>query len=140
MKIRLSICPISPSTNHLFLSSTWVVGRLPLGTRRLEEGRNVCGRLELLHRFSDTLLPSTLATAGLPGDDDPAAKMWALSISHATQHDDAMIDRWKNDMDGILVYVRCKLIHRRLRLLEHLSLDQRSIDRYILSNSCRVSH
>jgi hypothetical protein len=80
----------------------------------------VRGRLELLHRFSGTLLPPTLAAPGLPGGDDPAAKMWALSISHASKHDDAMIKGWKNDMDGILLYVRCKMIHRRLRL--HLSL------------------
>lgn len=71
----------------------------------------MCVRLELLRRFSDTLLLSTLAAAGLPGGDDPSAKMWALSISHASRHDDAMIDRWKNDMDGILVYVRYTIIH-----------------------------
>ena len=88
--------------------------------------------------FSDALFPWTQAAAALPGGDDPSAKMWALSISHSGQHDDAMIDRWKNDMDGILVYVRCKMIHRRLR--SHLSLEQYHADRYILRNSCCVSH
>ena len=45
----------------------------------------------------------------MPGDDDPSARMWALSISHASQHDSAMIDRWKKDLDGIIVHVRCKM-------------------------------
>ncbi|KAI0298316.1 hypothetical protein BC826DRAFT_877635, partial [Russula brevipes] len=30
--------------------------------------------------------------------------MWALCISHAERHDAAMVERWKDDMDGILVY------------------------------------
>ena len=38
--------------------------------------------------------------------------MWTLSISHATKHDAAMIDRWKSDMDGILVYVRSEMAPR----------------------------
>jgi len=45
------------------------------------------------------------AAPSLPGGDDPSAKMWALSISQASEHDLAMAERWKNDMDGILIYV-----------------------------------
>ncbi|KAH9991404.1 hypothetical protein BJV77DRAFT_946490 [Russula vinacea] len=30
--------------------------------------------------------------------------MWILSVSHADKHDAAMVERWKDDMDGILVY------------------------------------
>jgi hypothetical protein len=50
----------------------------------------------------------TLSTAPAPSDDrvDPSAKMWTLSISHFSEHDAAMAKRWKNDMDGILIYVR----------------------------------
>ena len=69
--------------------------------------------IAVLH--SNYLLPSTLGPAGMPGDDDPSVKMWALSILHANQHDNAMIDRWKKDLDGIIVHVRCKMFHRRLR-------------------------
>jgi len=64
--------------------------------------------------LSDILLLPTLAAASLLGDDDTSVKMWTLSISHATQHDTAMADRWKNDMDGILIYVRFGTIHRCL--------------------------
>ena len=32
--------------------------------------------------------------------------MWDLIISHADKHDTAMVERLKDDMDGILVYVR----------------------------------
>ena len=38
--------------------------------------------------------------------DDPSSKMWILSITHADKHDSAMVERWKADMDGILIYVR----------------------------------
>jgi hypothetical protein len=46
-----------------------------------------------------------LPLATLPGDD-PSTKMWILSISHADKHDAEMVERWKDDMDGILIYVR----------------------------------
>jgi hypothetical protein len=32
--------------------------------------------------------------------------MWALCIAQADEHDTAMVERWKADMDGILIYVR----------------------------------
>ncbi|KAF8272415.1 hypothetical protein EI94DRAFT_1718601 [Lactarius quietus] len=35
---------------------------------------------------------------------DPASKMWALCIAQADEHDTAMVERWKADMDGILIY------------------------------------
>jgi hypothetical protein len=41
-----------------------------------------------------------------PPGDDPSTKMWVLSISHADKHDSEMVERWKDDMDGILIYVR----------------------------------
>jgi len=44
------------------------------------------------------------AAPSLPGGDDPSAKMWSLSISQFSEHDAAMAERWKNDMDGILIY------------------------------------
>ncbi|KAI0291172.1 hypothetical protein B0F90DRAFT_406678 [Multifurca ochricompacta] len=37
-------------------------------------------------------------------NNDPASKMWALCISHADKHDTAMVEGWKADMDGILIY------------------------------------
>ena len=45
---------------------------------------------------------AVLATSG----DDLSSKMWILSITHADKHDSAMVERWKADMDGILIYVR----------------------------------
>ena len=37
---------------------------------------------------------------------DPSSKMWAFCTAQADEHDTAMVDRWKADMDGILIYVR----------------------------------
>ena len=70
--------------------------------------------MEFLPRFSNILLLPTLSAAGPLHDAGSSVKMWQLSISHATQHDTAMADRWKNDMDGILIYVNFETIHRCL--------------------------
>jgi hypothetical protein len=40
-----------------------------------------------------------------PANEDPSAKMWFLFISQADKFDAAVAERWKADMDGILVYV-----------------------------------
>ncbi|KAI0247268.1 hypothetical protein BJV78DRAFT_1285694 [Lactifluus subvellereus] len=36
--------------------------------------------------------------------NDPSSKMWAFCISQAENHDTATAERWKADMDGILIY------------------------------------
>jgi hypothetical protein len=38
--------------------------------------------------------------------------MWTISIIHTAKHDEAMTDRWKSDMDGILIYVCFKISYR----------------------------
>src|SRR5260221_4754138 len=72
--------------------------------RRKERRQNVGVRMEPVRSFYLTL--STAAAPRLPGGDDASAKMWTLSISQFSEHDVAMAERWKNDMDGILIYVR----------------------------------
>ena len=67
-------------------------------------------------RFSEILLPSTLDGASSSGGDDPSAKIWNLSLARTSEHDAAMIDRWKGDMDGILIYVCFRTVYRRLEL------------------------
>jgi hypothetical protein len=42
--------------------------------------------------------------------DDPSSMMWALCISKTDKHDTAMAERWKADMDGILLYVRIEMV------------------------------
>jgi hypothetical protein len=60
--------------------------------------------LRCLVSVSNIVFPSVarIATSG----DDPSSKMWILSITRADKHDSAMVERWKADMDGILIYVR----------------------------------
>ncbi|KAI0259470.1 hypothetical protein BC834DRAFT_974274 [Gloeopeniophorella convolvens] len=36
--------------------------------------------------------------------NDPASKMWAICISKAEKSDEAIVERWKADMDGILIF------------------------------------
>ncbi|KAJ6565806.1 hypothetical protein DFH09DRAFT_984122 [Mycena vulgaris] len=40
-----------------------------------------------------------------PDDDDPAAaKLWAVYISEAEKYDKALVDGWRRDMDGLLIF------------------------------------
>ena len=103
--------PIRLFTNLLFrlFSLPWILKCSPPKTRKRERCPKVHFYVELLRRFSDIQFPSALSTTGLTGGDEPSANMWTLNISHAAKHDAAMVDRWKSDMDGILIYVRLKM-------------------------------
>ncbi len=57
------------------------------------------------YHFTSLLSDIMLGTQSKPGGDDPSTRMWSLSISHADKFDTAIADRWKADMDGILIYV-----------------------------------
>ena len=75
--------------------------------------RKVCIRTRLFRRFPDNPInaeTTAVVAASLIGGE-PSTKMWTLSLSHTTKHDEAMAERWKSDMDGILVYVRFMASH-----------------------------
>jgi hypothetical protein len=78
----------------------------PSMMRKRAKEQKVCIHIALrrLVSVSKIVFPSVarIATSG----DDPSSKMWILSITHADKHDSAMVERWKADMDGILIYVR----------------------------------
>jgi hypothetical protein len=55
--------------------------------------------------------------------DDNANAMWSLHLGEAKSHDEARINSLKDDMDGVLIFVRAyisvivffpELMHRRL--------------------------
>jgi hypothetical protein len=64
--------------------------------------KGACSQIPSRLPFLNSYSVAVLAAVG----DDPSSKMWILSITHADKHDSAMVERWKADMDGILVYVR----------------------------------
>jgi hypothetical protein len=66
--------------------------------------------------MSHIVLSSTL-TSGPLGSDGPVSKMWALCISHVDEHDPPMLERWRSDMDGILIYVRFQALLDMFTLL-----------------------
>ncbi|KAF8214241.1 hypothetical protein K438DRAFT_2009278 [Mycena galopus ATCC 62051] len=41
---------------------------------------------------------------GDPSEEAAAAKLWALYVSEAAKYDKALIESWKSDMDGILIF------------------------------------
>jgi len=49
-----------------------------------------------------------IRTSHSDGDnyDDPSSKLWSVYVSEALQYDKALIESWKGDMDGILIFVR----------------------------------
>lgn len=69
----------------------------------------VCSKIQLwLGAFTDnyadmTVMSTEAAESG--SYDDPQAKMWSLYISEAEKFDRALADSWKDDMDGILIFV-----------------------------------
>jgi Family of unknown function (DUF6535) len=38
--------------------------------------------------------------------DDPSSKIWSVYNSEASVHDKGLLEGWKSDMDGILIFVR----------------------------------
>jgi len=38
--------------------------------------------------------------------DERAAKFWSVYVEEAESHDKALIETWKDDMEGIIVFVR----------------------------------
>jgi Family of unknown function (DUF6535) len=60
-------------------------------------------------RFGSLLVPALMPYTHLrpdhPDIDDPSSKMWSLCNSQANEHDTALAKRWKDAMDGILIYV-----------------------------------
>lgn len=37
--------------------------------------------------------------------DDPSAKIWAIYVAEAEKYDKAVTQGWRDDMDGILIFV-----------------------------------
>jgi hypothetical protein len=89
------------------LLSQWVPKSPPLLMKKRAKQQKVCIHIALrrLVSVSKIVFPSVAAILATSGDD-PSSKMWILSIAHADKHDSAMVERWKADMDGILIYVR----------------------------------
>lgn len=38
--------------------------------------------------------------------NDPSGKIWSIYAKEAKKFDDALVESWKGDMDGILIFVR----------------------------------
>ena len=38
--------------------------------------------------------------------DEGAAKLWSVYVQEAESHDKALIETWKDDMEGIIIFVR----------------------------------
>ncbi|KAJ7438075.1 hypothetical protein FB451DRAFT_1304686 [Mycena latifolia] len=49
-----------------------------------------------------------------PSKEAAAAKLWAVYVSEAEKYDKALVESWKSDMEGMLIFVRtCISIHHR---------------------------
>ena len=71
-----------------------------------EQGKIAKGLCSHRNSHISTFYNILFPPLAIPPGDDPSTKMWVLSISHADKHDSEMVERWKDDMDGILIYVR----------------------------------
>lgn len=41
--------------------------------------------------------------------DERAAKFWSVYVEEAESHDKALIETWKDDMEGIIIFVRLSI-------------------------------
>ena len=73
-----------------------------------EKGKIAEGLCSHRNSHISSLVNVLFPPLAIPPGDDPSTKMWVLSILHADKHDSEMVERWKDDMDGILIYVRFK--------------------------------
>jgi len=42
----------------------------------------------------------------LVNDDHPSGKIWSVYVSEAEKEDKALVEGWKGDMEGLLIFVR----------------------------------
>ena len=52
------------------------------------------------------MIPFSPADSTADSDDLASAKLWAVYISEAEKYDKALVESWKSDMDGLLIFVR----------------------------------
>ena len=46
-------------------------------------------------------------SVGINRDEEAAAaKLWAVYVSEAEKYDKALVETWKSDMEGLLIFVR----------------------------------
>jgi hypothetical protein len=132
-----------PSSSSWFVPVRVLPETLPIKIRRKERVLNlelrVCtfrlGALVCLHLYHTPFPP---APDHLDDDDDSYSKMWTVCISQADKHDIARAERWKTDMDGILVFVSMPVF--TLNASQALTLSNRSLDRCLRRDSGRIPH
>ena len=70
------------------------------------------------------------------GDSYSSSKLWSLYLTEADKYDKGLADTWKEDTNGILIFVRRPFIHR-----EHLFIPLgRTSDWLVFRNSGRVHY
>jgi hypothetical protein len=40
-----------------------------------------------------------------PGDEAAASPLWAVYVSEAEKYDKSLVESWKSDMEGMLIFV-----------------------------------
>jgi hypothetical protein len=48
---------------------------------------------------------SSSSTSSAAHEDAVAAKLWAIYVSEAEKYDRGLVESWKSDMEGILIFV-----------------------------------
>jgi hypothetical protein len=55
---------------------------------------------------SSTIVPQQAEPRENDDFDDRAAEFWAVYVREARSHDEASIGTWKDDMEGVIIFVR----------------------------------
>ncbi|KAJ6516658.1 hypothetical protein C8R47DRAFT_1000639, partial [Mycena vitilis] len=62
-------------------------------------------------------------TAADPSEDAAATKLWAVYISEAEKYDKSLVESWKSDMEGMLIFLDQSLTAFLIESYKTLSPD-----------------
>jgi hypothetical protein len=60
----------------------------------------------LRRKFSGLWKTAYAPALGDPRKEAAASKLWAVYVSEAERYDKSLIESWKSDMEGMLIFVR----------------------------------
>jgi hypothetical protein len=69
--------------------------------------------------------------------DERAAKFWSVYVGEAESHDKALVETWKDDMEGIIIFVRFPVLYPPSECSNTPSLPGRFILSQFDCLSCR---
>ncbi|KAJ7455591.1 hypothetical protein FB451DRAFT_1564985 [Mycena latifolia] len=72
------------------------------------------GPQRLILHFDEEKGPAPPRNTDDPSEEAAAAKLWAVYVSEAEKYDKALVESWKSDMEGMLIFAKAGLFSASL--------------------------